>query len=413
MPIPALTISLSTGTFLTLGVQWTDPTAFVDVSAPPADGRYLTIVQVGDYIRLNRAYPGGMLLSAFDPQVLADLASGRSVLVLDLSNEGPGFWASLFESVHEQLAEHGIARTSVMMLNQNRLMAEAYRQHFGDGGIVFGYFDVFVKYIAGSIDEGLSSSLFDTGEELRAYVPFSGTPTHDFLCMNATPRWHRILTYRHLTTQPFAQAGLLSFHGANPSNPKIQSLEGLVIPPEIVENFGHLVADIDTWMPQEPIRFDTDTRMGNELVNSLQTGAHLDTLYSVVTETDFFDAPIERVTEKAIKAAGLGHPFILVGAPRSVSWLQELGFETFAQTFDHSYDRQSDHVLRMKAIFREIDRQQMLIGRDRVRWIEEVRESSAFNYAHARNGLLRRFAQIVERPLLHRLERFIAIGELR
>ena len=55
-------------------------------------------------------------------------------------------------------------------------------------------------------------------------------------------------------------------------------------------------------------------------------------IVSETTQTEFFP------TEKTYKSLMLGHPFILYGGKHSLRKLQALGFETFSNAIDESYD---------------------------------------------------------------------------
>jgi len=60
------------------------------------------------------------------------------------------------------------------------------------------------------------------------------------------------------------------------------------------------------------------------------------------------------LTEKTFKAFYFELPFIIVGLPNSYEVLKELGFETFPEFFDESFDTETDHRQRMKMIKNEI-----------------------------------------------------------
>jgi hypothetical protein len=87
-----------------------------------------------------------------------------------------------------------------------------------------------------------------------------------------------------------------------------------------------------------------------------------ETYFSVVTESYFPDESssesyrwITALTEKVFKAFLL-NPFILIGGYKSLDHIQKLGFETFSELFDESYDDIFDEDLRYKKVFSEIKR---------------------------------------------------------
>lgn len=412
-PMPVTILSDNGSSFYPFSIGWSQPEVLVPRQSGVTEGRFLIVVQVRDYVRLSPATSAGDLLAALSEELAEEVRGGRALLVLDLSNEGPAFRKAIFDGLHQILASRSIPRSATLVVTQNRALASGYANTYGPGTLLFGVHDFFVKMLVVQVDETLGPR-FETAQEIAGYAPGVDDGARDFLCMNATPRWHRILIYRYLVAQGLAERGLLSFHGANLLNPKAASLDLAALPPAVARHFGHLLDGLDRWMPERPIRFDKDTRTGNDLAQSLEAWAYRASLYSIVTESDFFeDEPVERVTEKVLKAASLGHPFIVVGNPRSVSFMGELGFETFSSVVDHDYDREQDPSARLRLVFREIERQQAIIAADRAGWIAATREAAAFNFRHARNGLRTRYERLVEMPLLERLSHFVRTGIMR
>lgn len=71
--------------------------------------------------------------------------------------------------------------------------------------------------------------------------------------------------------------------------------------------------------------------------------------FSVVTETTVTD-PVPFLTEKTFKPIGYWHPFLIVGVPGHLQAIRDLGFETFGNMFDESYDLITDLDQRINLI---------------------------------------------------------------
>lgn len=69
----------------------------------------------------------------------------------------------------------------------------------------------------------------------------------------------------------------------------------------------------------------------------------------VVTETAY-NYPVPFLSEKTIKPIINKRPFIIIGPPGSISQLHELGFKTFSEFWDESYDQITDNEKRLLAI---------------------------------------------------------------
>lgn len=63
------------------------------------------------------------------------------------------------------------------------------------------------------------------------------------------------------------------------------------------------------------------------------------TYFSVVAETTIDQNIPLFITEKTFKPIAFQHPFMILGQPKILKWLHYLGFETFENLFDESYDQ--------------------------------------------------------------------------
>jgi len=60
------------------------------------------------------------------------------------------------------------------------------------------------------------------------------------------------------------------------------------------------------------------------------------------------------VTEKTFKTFGHQHPFIIFGIPRTLNFVQNLGFETFSNIFDETYDSEDNTNKRLQMIINNV-----------------------------------------------------------
>jgi hypothetical protein len=95
----------------------------------------------------------------------------------------------------------------------------------------------------------------------------------------------------------------------------------------------------------------------NQLFNNLwgeiyiQPEPYIDTYFSLVSET-VFNYPHSFRTEKTAKPIVMGHPFIVAANPGFYRDLHQLGFQTFGQLIDESFDsidNDSDRLARIVA----------------------------------------------------------------
>ena len=77
------------------------------------------------------------------------------------------------------------------------------------------------------------------------------------------------------------------------------------------------------------------------------------TFCSIVTET-YTESNDPFLTEKIFKPIAFSQPFLLYGSNQSLALLKEIGFETFSEIFDESYDQEPDPALRLNKLFEEV-----------------------------------------------------------
>lgn len=73
------------------------------------------------------------------------------------------------------------------------------------------------------------------------------------------------------------------------------------------------------------------------------------TYYSIVSET-LIDTGSILVSEKTFKPIAFRHPFMIAGQQNILSYIKKLGFETFENLFDESYDTEYNYYARLSLI---------------------------------------------------------------
>lgn len=79
-----------------------------------------------------------------------------------------------------------------------------------------------------------------------------------------------------------------------------------------------------------------------------------DVFVDVVTESRYAQ-PTGNFSEKTLQAIFFKKPFILVAPPKTLEYLRGLGFKTFSEFWDESYDDEQDHEIRIIKILKIID----------------------------------------------------------
>lgn len=93
----------------------------------------------------------------------------------------------------------------------------------------------------------------------------------------------------------------------------------------------------------------------------VMSGSHLDsdwikdTYFSVICESQMNDLN-GILSEKTFKMIYYGHPFILAGSPGLLNELKRLGYETFPELFDESYDKMPCSSRKIKFIAEQVNK---------------------------------------------------------
>jgi len=78
------------------------------------------------------------------------------------------------------------------------------------------------------------------------------------------------------------------------------------------------------------------------------------THFSIVAETTTDTKHLLHVTEKTFKPLAFFHPFVVYGQPGTLSYLHELGFETYHNMFDESYDNNPNQTTRLQQVVKNV-----------------------------------------------------------
>jgi hypothetical protein len=130
----------------------------------------------------------------------------------------------------------------------------------------------------------------------------------------------------------------------------------------------------------------------------LNPKTYLDTYFSLVTET-VFDYPYTFRTEKIWKPVAIGHPFIVVANTGYYRDLHHLGFKTFGNIIDESFDKienNRDRLNRIIAVVKDLCNQNLPA------FIKETQEVCKYN-----QQLLAELAPKVRSQFPQQFEQFI------
>jgi len=103
------------------------------------------------------------------------------------------------------------------------------------------------------------------------------------------------------------------------------------------------------------------------------------TFCAVVTES-VFAQPIAQVSEKPLNAIQNFRPFVVVGTPYTLELLQDMGFRTFGDFWDESYDSEIHHEKRLVMLLELLNKIGNMSIEDCRAMYEDMREILEHNY---------------------------------
>lgn len=176
------------------------------------------------------------------------------------------------------------------------------------------------------------------------------TKTANFLSYNRVIKAHRCHLVGEMLVNGLVKGNMISFV------PSGELYSGVVkTATDVVQGETYLRPEI-----VERILPVMDTRLVIDQYDVTQNGPQVSNHYeqsliSVITETTYEHGDVF-ISEKTFRAIAHGHPFIIVGPAESLQVIRRMGFETFSDVIDESYDTEYEPVSRMDKIIAELKR---------------------------------------------------------
>tara|TARA_Y100000992_G_scaffold284859_1_gene235351 strand:- start:195 stop:1154 length:960 start_codon:yes stop_codon:yes gene_type:complete len=129
-----------------------------------------------------------------------------------------------------------------------------------------------------------------------------------------------------------------------------------------------------------PDAVDKDDRL-------IASSMYRDSFFSLVSETLFNDDPDALfLSEKIYKPIAYRHPFMVVGSMGTLRHLRYLGYQTFPEMFDESYDQEYDVRKRFDLIVKNLERWKQLSYDEKVSKYNSVRDKLKHNFEVFKNA---------------------------
>ena len=318
----------------------------------PQTGSYIIPVGLHESPDSWAGYEGKFpsIFTLLNETYLKHLREGRAYFLLDNSLEGY-HTEKIFDFLHDEAVRLNIPVKNIIFICGNVQLekrAEEWSNLTGKKCVkAFGYshfeFDMFFnaenRAKAGNPLPSIDYQIEYKKQNLEKVKPFN--------FLNRKPRKHRAIFYTQLFHAKLLEYGLISM------NP----WEGETSHEEVnIDEFFEDSSRLEHAHSVLPISWDNSDNLENsdEKVNRFNDVAILNSWLTIVSETHFNDKQgTVFLSEKTFKAIASYHPFIILGSKESLKELRKLGYYTFDDYIDETYD-ELGNMDRMYAIIKEI-----------------------------------------------------------
>lgn len=309
------------------------------------------------------------LFEYLNEKYLSDLRSGRAVLLLDQSFEGyQTHW--LWDFFHEHCKRYDVPPQSIIYVTGNMIVDDVYNKWADENGIterikVVGYthFELDVSmttYNRSKTDEPLPS-----WEKHLEYKSNNNIKT--FGCLNKRIRPHRVWFYNYMKDSNVMDNGLVSMNTIDEHD---YPFEGLTLSTSKVQQLNRDLPMLVYGKKNNELDDNFYIRRFNDDVN-------LDTYITVVSEAHCGDSDQTMfLSEKLFKPIACNHPFIVMGNRDSLKMMRKLGYKTFNDYLDETYDELPTHerLTEIISVLRDIE------YKDKFEWFKSMEEVVKHNY---------------------------------
>ena len=146
---------------------------------------------------------------------------------------------------------------------------------------------------------------------------------------------------------------------------------------------GDELREITSLLPLYPYGISLNAKPTSYYIKRFNEKHALDSWVNVVSEARYSDKEnTVFLSEKIFKAIALQQPFVVVGSRGTLKYLKKLGYKTFSDFFDESYDEleETERIDKVIEVLKSIDSIE-----DKVKWYKEMKpifEHNSFQLQH-------------------------------
>lgn len=286
-----------------------------------------------------------------DNYLIPDYISKSKGKVLFIQTHECGFASKSGEElewISELVSKHELNKERFLLVTSDHLIEDKFNTLLKAGRITDNFTVKPFTYFKNTLwfrdylkrDDGIFKSSLESNKKVKQF---------HFLNFNRATKKHRICIFGELMTNPNFNGKFITSLGHNVCIQDINYVEEVkTVLNEHYKNRTKLIEFFKSYNPKTHFTYD-ETDLENSKAANLNVEAHNNTFVNIVTESSYEENFIF-FTEKTFKPIYCAQPFIILGNPHSLKKLKELGFKTFSQWWDESYDEETDFTVRFSKI---------------------------------------------------------------
>jgi len=352
------------------------------------------------YTELNTQYDSYMserksVFAYLSEKQLSAIRKKKCYLLLDQSHEGyHTIW--LFKWFHDCCSHYNINPTQVIYVTGNLAVIEQYSNWCSENVPQSKLCVIpniqFEEFIQTAVENQIRT--LPTSSQQVEYKTKNIEDIKVYNAFQKRSRPHRIWLFSKLYENQLMNDGVNSMNSFSYRN---SHYEGRVLDPELYKSFKNL-------LPMYP-RNNLDSKnkkgfegsLGDLFEQDLNQQETLDTWISVVSEASFAEDTCF-ISEKSFKPIAVNHPFILYGNKNSLKYFRELGYKTFGEFIDESYDSLESWD-RLDAIIKIIQNIKAMSSDEKLKWFISMQPILDHNFKTLEENTRKRLPSSI--TLLH------------
>lgn len=322
------------------------------------DGNYIIPVGVnqsqydwmGDYYG-NVDNDWKNIFSKLSKRYLNDLQYGTAYLMIDNSFEGYHS-NDIFDYLHDGALANSISPNNIIYVTGNLNIEDNLKEWSNHNSektpiqvIPYSHFE----FTIGNRIHDITKNTIDviptthTHDIYKKKLGFDNVKLYNFL--NKKPRVHRMWMYSSLLKENLLDSGIVSM---NPTEHTHEiEIDGSILPSRDIKRSN------DT-LPIYAFGDNTNDKDFDYYMYNYNQKSTLESWISIISETHFEDTQGTCfLSEKTFKTIACQSPFMILGNKGSLKKLHNLGYKTFDDIIDESYD-ELEGVERINAIVQEL-----------------------------------------------------------